>query len=170
MVIGVLRIRHVEATDYPMLVAKVDDWWGGRPMRGMLPRLFFDHFRPTSFVAERDGEIAGFLIGFVSQTEPAVAYVHFVGVAPEKRGAGIGQALYERFFAAVGALGCREARCVTSPVNAGSIAFHQRLGFAAMEGDRETAEGVPYVVDYDGPGEDRVRFRYRLVPSAQDGG
>ena len=90
-----MHLRALESGDYDAITSVVDAWWGGRPMRGMLPQLFFDHFRPTSFVAERDGEIAGFLIGFVSQTEPAVAYVHFVGVAPEKRGAGIGQALYE---------------------------------------------------------------------------
>jgi predicted GNAT superfamily acetyltransferase len=44
-------------------------------MRDMLPRLFFVHFRGTSFVAERDGELVGFLAGFLSQTEPEDAYV-----------------------------------------------------------------------------------------------
>ena len=39
-------------------------------MRAMLPRLFFEHFRDTSFVAEEDGEIVGFLCGFLSQTYP----------------------------------------------------------------------------------------------------
>jgi hypothetical protein len=26
------------------VIAVIDEWWGGRPMAGMLPRLFFDHF------------------------------------------------------------------------------------------------------------------------------
>ena len=167
MAAGELRIRHAEAADYPPLVAKVDAWWGGRAMSGMLPRLFFVHFWPTSFVAELDGAVAGFLVGFVSQSDPEVAYVHFVGIDPAMRGAGIGRALYERFCEGVRALGCREVRCVTSPRNAASIAFHRRLGFVPQPGDAELADGTPYARDYDGPGADRVCFRLGL--SAQTG-
>ena len=39
-------------------------------MVDMLPKLFFVHFRDTSFVAERNGELSGFLVGFLSQSEP----------------------------------------------------------------------------------------------------
>jgi ribosomal protein S18 acetylase RimI-like enzyme len=125
----------------------IDDWWGGRRMRDMLPRLFFTHFRDTSFVAEDDnGELAGFLCGFLSQSYPEQAYVHFVGVAPEHRGAGLARDLYERFFAAARAAGRRSVHCVTSPRNTGSIAFHTRLGFQ-IEAE---------VDGYDGAGESRV--------------
>src|SRR5688500_10538826 len=137
-----LRLRHAEAADYPVVIARVDGWWGGRPMRGMLPRLFFVHFRPTSFVAEIDGRLVGFLVGFVSQSCPEVAYVHFVGVDPAARGAGVGRALYERFFETTYALGCREVQAVTAAGNAASIAFHRRLGFAIVPGDAATAEGI----------------------------
>ena len=44
-------------------------------------------------------------------------------------------------------------RCVTSPVNERSVAFHEALGF---EVDR-------VVEDYDGPGEDRVLLVKRLA-------
>ena len=109
-----LRIRQADPADYDKVMAVLDDWWGGRQMRDMLPRLFFTHFRETSFVAELDGELAGFLVGFLSQTFPDEAYVHFVGVAPASRGAGVARALYERFFAAAKAYGRTLARCVTS--------------------------------------------------------
>ena len=118
----------------------------------MLPRLFFVHFDGTSFVAEVDGELAGFLCGFLSQTHPDEAYVHFLGVDPERRGQGIGTALYERFFETVGPLGRRVVRAVTSPENVGSLDFHRRLGF---EIDR-VAE------DYDGRGGDRALLVKRL--------
>jgi predicted GNAT superfamily acetyltransferase len=157
-----VTIRHVEPSDHAPITAVVDAWWGGRQMAGMLPPLFFAHFRPTSFVAERDGRLAGFLIGFVSQTDPAQAYIHFVGVDPEIRGAGLGRTLYERFFAAVHDRGCTEVRCVTSPVNTGSIAFHRAMGFSPFPGDATTPDGVPFARDYDGPGEDRVRFTKHL--------
>ena len=116
-------------------------------MAPMLPKLFFLHFEGTSFVAERDdGTIAGFLIGFLSQTRDDEAYVHFVGVAPDQRGSGLGRDLYDRFFAVASEQGRTVVRCVTSTANTDSIAFNQALGF---EVDRVAK-------DYDGPGEDRV--------------
>ena len=57
-------------------------------MAAMLPKLFFVHFRDTSFVAEDDAALAGFLCGFRSQTLDDEAYVHFVGVDPPPRGSG----------------------------------------------------------------------------------
>lgn len=37
-------------------------------MNDMLPKLFFDHFCETSFIAESDYNTIVFLIGFLSQT------------------------------------------------------------------------------------------------------
>src|SRR5437899_141785 len=94
-----VAIRHVQPSDYGRVIQHVNEWWGGRDMAPMLPRLFFIHFESTSFVADRDdGTLAGFLIGFLSQTDDETAYVHFVGVAPAERGSGLGRELYERFF------------------------------------------------------------------------
>ena len=78
--------------------------------------------------------------------------MHFVGVAPEQRGSGLGRALYERFFEAARSHDRRLVRCVTSPVNEASVAFHRAIGFEV--------ERVAH--DYDGPGEDRVVMIRRL--------
>jgi ribosomal protein S18 acetylase RimI-like enzyme len=119
----------------------------------MLPKLFFIHFEGTSFVAEGDdGELLGFVCGFLSQTAGDEAYIHFVGVDPESREAGLGRALYERFFEEARVNGRSVVRCVTSPVNERSVAFHESLGF----------EVERVVEDYDGPGEDRVLLVKRL--------
>ena len=85
-----VQIRHLSPADYPLVISVIDQWWGGRSMAGMLPRLFFEHFTDTSFAAERDGTLAGFLVGFISQSRPGEAYIHFVGVAPAERGGGAG--------------------------------------------------------------------------------
>ena len=147
-------IRHATPSDYGRVIQHLNAWWGGRDMAPMLPKLFFLHFEGTSFVAEDDeGRLVAFLIGFLSQTDDTEAYVHFVGVAPGQRGSGVGRALYERFFAVAREHGRTSVRCVTSPVNEGSIAFHESLGFVA--------ESV--AKDYDGPGEDRVLFVKRLA-------
>jgi len=144
-----MEIRHAQPADYGRVISRVNAWWGGREMAPMLPRLFFVHFEGTSYVVDDgDGQLAAFLIGFLSQTDPAEAYIHFVGVSPEHRGGGLGRRLYERFFEDARAAGRTRVTCVTSPVNEGSVAFHEALGF--------TSERVAH--DYDGPGEDRVLF------------
>jgi ribosomal protein S18 acetylase RimI-like enzyme len=135
----------------------INDWWDGRNMRDMLPKLFFIHFRQTSFVAESSGKIVGFLIGFLSQTFQDEAYIHFAGVHPDYRKMGLGRALYERFFEVSRNLGHTVVRCVTSPVNTGSIAFHLRMGFS-IERSKTTIEGIYLAKNYDGHGGDRVLF------------
>jgi GNAT superfamily N-acetyltransferase len=152
-----VEIRQIRPSDYGPVISVIDDWWSGRHMADMLPRLFFEHFTDTSFAAERDGELAGFLIGFTSQSRPGEAYIHFVGVRPRERGLGLGRQLYERFFATVLARGCGVVRAVTAPVNQGSVRFHQQMGFDIEPGDGG-AEGVQVAADYDGRGQDRVRF------------
>jgi len=155
------QIRQLSTTDYPFVISVIDQWWGGRQMADLLPRLFFEHFTDTSFAAERDGKLAGFLAGFISQSRPGEAYIHFVGVDPAVRGSGLGRLLYEAFFAAAAARGSVVVRAVTSPVNRGSVAFHQRMGFQLEPGDAQV-DGIPVSSGYDGRGGDRVRFVRRL--------
>ena len=139
-----MLIRAAEPSDYGRVIDVIDEWWGGREMAAMLPKLFFVHFRDTSFVAEEDGALAGFLCGFRSQTFDDEAYVHFLGIDPARRGAGLGRELYECFFAAVAPR--RVVRAVTSPVNESSVAFHRAIGFEVERVDD----------DYDGRGQSRV--------------
>ena len=147
-------VRHAKPSDYGRVIGRINVWWDGRDMAPMLPKLFFIHFEGTSFVAEDEsGDLVGFVCGFLSQTADDEAYIHFVGVDPEERESGLGRALYERFFDEVRANGRSVVRCVTSPVNQRSVAFHESLGF---EVDR-------VVTDYDGPGEDRVLLVKRLT-------
>ena len=151
------RIRPLRPSDHAPVIAVIDQWWGGRPMAGMLPRLFFDPFTDTSFAADGNGVLAGFLVGFMSPARPGEAYIHFVGVHPGERSQGLGRRLYGRFFEAVRARGCTRVRAVTSPVNAGSVAFHRRMGFGLEPGDAVVGD-IPVATGYDGPGQDRVRF------------
>jgi GNAT superfamily N-acetyltransferase len=122
----------------------------------------FSTFQPWTFVAVRGGIVAGFIAAFRSETDDRQVYCHFVGVDPAQRGQGSGEAPYRRLFADATAARCEQDLAATSPLNLGSIAFHKRLGFELIAGPQRL-DGVPYFPDYDGPGEDRVRFRKALV-------
>ena len=151
--------RPVEA-DHARLVELVDEWWGGRRMRLLLPRLWLQHFTGTSWIAERaDGRLAGFLIGFISQDHPDTAYVHMVATNPNGRRAGLGRELYERFVDDVRGRGVARVKAVTWPGNRVSVAFHTSIGFRIDEGlGTQRLYGTPAYADYDGDGEDRVVF------------
>lgn len=156
-----LIFRNASESDYDYVISVVNEWWGGRNVSSMLPRLFFQHFQNTSFVVvagEAGSRIVGFLIGFVSQTDAYDGYIHFVGVDPGYRKRGIAEKLYHLFFDKGREFGCKRVSCVTSPVNKLSITFHRNLGFTIQPGNSTLADAVPVTLNYDGPNEDRVRF------------
>lgn len=159
-----VTIRACGGDDYDRIVAVVDAWWGGRQMRAMLPRLFFTHFRDTSFVAQDGSTLAGFICGFLSQALPDEAYVHFIGVNPDYRRRGVARMLYARFADEARQADRHTIRAVTSPRNEVSIAAHRALGFEVVaEGSAGlNFAGLPIRLDYDGPGEDRVVLEKRL--------
>jgi ribosomal protein S18 acetylase RimI-like enzyme len=140
-------LRPAAPGDYDAMAAVVDEWWG-RPVGSALPRLFLDHFHRTSLVAEGPDGMAGFLVGFLSPSALDEAYIHFVGVSPAHRRAGLARTMYERFFALARDHGRHVVRAITSSRNATSIAFHRRLGFA-------TSDPIP---GYNGPGTELVTF------------
>jgi predicted GNAT superfamily acetyltransferase len=144
-------VRSAEVRDHPRVLAVADEWWGGRSVAGLAKRLFFEHFADTSLVAEDQRGLAGFLVGFLSQSRTDEAYVHMIGVRPELRGSGLARDLYERFFALARDRDREVVTCITSPVNQASIAFHTAMGF--------TAQLDP---DHEGPDHDRIVFRREL--------
>jgi ribosomal protein S18 acetylase RimI-like enzyme len=155
-----LTFRHPTEDDHVRIVGLVDEWWGGRRMRALLPRLWFQHFTGTSWIAEADdGRLSGFVIAFVSQDDPTTGYVHMVGADPNRRRAGVGRALYEQVFEDLGARGVRRVKAVTWPGNRQSVAFHRAMGFRVDDGEgTQNLYGTPAYPDYDGEGDDRVLF------------
>ncbi|BAQ61435.1 acetyltransferase [Geminocystis sp. NIES-3708] len=150
-------IRNLKPDDYEPIIMVVNKWWNGRQMSQMLPKLFFTHFNKTSFILEKEKKIIGFLIGFLSQTNLEEAYVHFIGIDPSFRGQGLGNLLYQNFFQIVKKFHCKQVKCVTSPVNYNSIAFHLHLGFQIETGNA-IKDDISYFLNYDGHEEHRVLF------------
>lgn len=154
---GITFRRPTEA-DYPTVARVIDDWWGGRKMDVLLPRLWLQHFTGTSWLAESaDGRLAGFLIGFHSPDHPDVAYCQMIGINPTVRLHGVGSALYERFFDDARRAGRHQVRAITWPGNRASIAFHRALGFEVETGPgSQNLYGTPAFAGYDFDREDRA--------------
>lgn len=159
-----LRFRRPVEADHRFLVERVDDWWGGRKLHQLLPRLWLQHFTGTSWVAEdARGAIVGFLVGFVSPDHPEQAYIHMVATSPNHRRTGLGRALYERFVADVRSRGVRRVTAITWPGNRVSVGFHRAMGFRPDEGPgTQRLYGTPAYPDYDADGDDRAVFTLEL--------
>lgn len=133
-----MNIRQGKPSDYEVIKAVMNEWWGGRQVEHLQHELFFDHFTDTVFIAENENhELVGFINGFYSQSQPNTAYVHFIGVSPQLRKSGLGRRLYEAFFEKSRADGKTKVLSCTSKVNEASIDFHKSLGFE----DREDSRG-----------------------------
>jgi ribosomal protein S18 acetylase RimI-like enzyme len=161
---GDLVFRRPIEADHATIVELVDEWWGGRRMRALLPRLWFQHFTGTSWVLETpEGRLVGFVVAFIGPDDPSFGYVHMIASDPNRRRAGIGRALYERVFADLAARGVREVKAITWPGNRTSVAFHTKLGFRIDDGPgTQRLYGTPAFPNYDGWGEDRVVFTRTL--------
>jgi ribosomal protein S18 acetylase RimI-like enzyme len=158
-------LRQAREHDYLAIAAGLQARWtqpgmsegGDRERAALVPRLWLQHFAGTSLCAEFDGRLVGSLIGFLSQDRPDEGYIHFIGVSPDARRKSVGRSLYRRFFETCRQAGRRRVRCITSPQNTLSIAFHIAMAFEIERGT-EGAGPIFAKANYDGPGVHRVAF------------
>ena len=153
-----ITFRRPTEGDYAAISRVIDDWWGGRRMDVLLPRLWLRHFTRTSWLAETgDGRLAGFLVGFMSPDRPDVGYCHLIAANPNLRRRGLGRALYDRFIDDAKAAGRTRIEAVTWPANRASLAFHRALGFEVQAGPgSQNLYGIPAQPGYDFDREDRA--------------
>ena len=157
-----VKIRNGKPLDHENIVSVMTEWWGGRDLSSSVLKVFFIHFKNTTFIAEIDNQLVGFLVGFMSQSEESIGYIHFAGVHPRFRKAGIGRLLYEKFYSACRANDRSIVKSCTSPVNKLSINFHLKMGFEIQPGD-EIVDDVPVTIDYFGKGKPMVLFKKILL-------
>jgi len=143
-------IRGIRKSDYDYIVSVLDRWWGG-PSGERAHPVYFYELGLDALIAEEDGDVVGFLLGFVTPAEPPVGYIHLVGIHPDYRRRGVGQALYERFTERCRAAGAHGLKAITTVGNEGSLRFHEALGFEVRE-----------VADYAGRNRARMVFERKL--------
>jgi L-amino acid N-acyltransferase YncA len=143
--------RTVTKADFDEIVARLDAFWGERDLSALHHPMFVHEFADSSFVIhDEHGAVAAYLFGF-TLPEQRLAYVHLVAVRQDRLGEGLGRSLYDRFARLARERGCHTIKAITTPANAGSIAFHRALGMDAVE-----------VADYAGPGRPRIVFTIKL--------
>ncbi len=110
-----------------------------------------DHAR--LLVAERDGEVLGFVLGWLVADELEVVDI---AVAVESRRHGLGRVLLAELFARARRRGCKDAFLEVRASNLSAQALYREMGF----------EQTSTRVSYYGDGEDAWLFRCCLQPTA----
>ena len=135
----------ITKADFDEIVASLATFWGERDLSALHHPMFFHEFGDSALlVRDDDGVVAAYLFGFILP-ERRIGYVHLVAVRADQRRRGLGRLLYDRFRRLAYERGCRGIKAITTPGNAGSIAFHRAMGMKAVE-----------VADYAGRGRPRV--------------
>jgi GNAT superfamily N-acetyltransferase len=150
-----MNITRCTRTDYDQIVSELSDFWGHDRNRSLHHPMFVNEFRDSAYVIRDQGKVVAYLLGVVA-------------VRRSHRQLGLARQLYDHFAAFAVSRGCTALKAITTPENAGSIRFHQSLGFQ-LEGT-PNPDGVPVVKDYAGPGLDRVMFRKTLGGRCLTGG
>lgn len=162
-----IRLRRPTEADYRVIAAVVDDWWDGKVLQGLLPRVWFRHFADTSWIAKIADPrhqadvptIAGFLIGFVSPADSAIGVIQALGVDPRRRRIGVGKALVEAFATDASTAGATVLETLIWPGNRRSLPFLAALGFGVdPDPGARPIYGIPAIEGYDFGTEDRARF------------
>lgn len=127
-------MRAVTIPDLRTILGELDEFWDGRDTAFLHQALYVHEFGETSVLAEHDGRIDGYLLGFIGRH--GLGYIHAVAVRRDARGTGLARRMYGRFEELARDRGARGLKAITSPENLGSRAFHEALGFAteAVEG------------------------------------
>ncbi len=145
-----MEIAPLRGTDYADAEALVDAW-REHEVRERLDPVFFHHLGGY-VVRNEDGTLVGFLLGFRSDQDPDVSFVHLVAVHPDHRGGHIASDLYERFERQARTWESRWLEAIVDADNEGARAFHEATGFHAAVADP----------DWAAHGRSVVRMRKRL--------
>ena len=149
-----MKVGRPTPADYATILEEHSSFWGERDLRPAHHPVLVHEFAGTSVALHHDGELIGYLFGFV---EGGVGYVHLVGVREGHRREGLATKLWAEFERIARERGAHTLKAITTPANEMSIGFHRSMGMQ-----------VERVADYAGPGHDRMVFTRELDGAPAD--
>lgn len=131
-----LILRAPRAADLDAMV-RIDSAWSGTERRGYLEARLSRASRPRGIslarVAERGGEVVGFVFGEVTRgefgrTEP-VAWIDTIGVRRDQARRGMGTVLLDEFLSCARVIGAERVRTMLDPGEDELTEFLEAQGF-----------------------------------------
>ena len=128
-------------------------------------KIMLRYFGNSCFVADYNGNIVGFVLGFVSQVHDKTYFLWQIGVDKSMRGKGIGKMLLEKVEKEVRKLGCNRIELTIDPKNMSSKRLFEKIGYlniSSKEGRLIDVMGNTAVKDYYKPGRHFMVYEKKL--------
>lgn len=128
-------------------------------------KIILRYFGDTCFIAEENGRIVGFLLGFFSQKHKKTCFLWQIGVALSHRGKGISSLLLEAVEKKCLDRGIQRIELTVDPENIKSKKFFEKMGFhnaSENEGNILEIGGTIAVKDYYKPGRHFILYEKKL--------
>ena len=160
-VLAHLTWREAHPGDAAAVTGAIDTWWPKvHIVHGVCPQLL-EHMGDTCVIAEDDGVLVGFLIGYLSQRRPDAGYVHYAGVTSRVPRSRPGTRAASPLRGAGARAGPRLSRRRDGALEQGLDRLPQERRLHAEPGDI-VVDGIPGWRDATGVGCDYVTMALRL--------
>jgi len=130
-----------------------------------LYRIVLRYFADTCFVAEQEGRVVGFQMGFYSQQNHDTYFLWQIGTDPSLRRQGVGRNLLTFAEEELARDGCRRIEVTIDPGNMPSFRLFEKRGYTVIS-DREPeaveVNGLSAVKDFYGPGRHFILLEKEL--------
>ncbi|WP_405509222.1 GNAT family N-acetyltransferase [Streptomyces purpurascens] len=145
-------MRGVTEPDLPELLRVDREVFPDDPYPYFVLRAHMEVHGDSILVLDDGQRLHGYAL-FLTVSDGCIGWILSLGVAPERRGAGLGRRLLLEVLRHLRERRVHEARTTVEPTNAAAITLYQSLGFSSEGTVRR---------DYLEPGQDRVIMKLVL--------
>ncbi len=129
-----IKIRRIRSSDIPAIVAIQESILQKKVSRKwiQLVRNYFKQRKGVGFLASKDGQVVGFIIGEIKGEGFGLeqsGWIEVIGVHPRQMGSGIGRALAERLFLFFKKEGIRDIHTAVRWDAGDMLSFFKSIGF-----------------------------------------
>lgn len=153
---GALCIRTPRSGDGPAVWRLVSETGALDTNSRYSNLLQCSHFAGTCALAEMDGEIVGWMSGYVPPKQPDTLFVWQICVADSARGHGLGQDLIAAVLARPENANLRHVECTITPSNVASWSLFRKVA-SALDADLKSQPHFLSETHLDGEQESEIR-------------
>ncbi len=131
-------------------------------------KIMINNFGNSIIIAEESGELTGFLLGFVSQTDPDEFFIWQLGVDPAFRGRKIAKRIMQATIDSAADHKCKRITATVETTNKASQRLFESSGFIIVTneslGELIEEHDKLAVKDYYASGTNQVFYQLNITP------
>ncbi len=161
-----MELRKASFDDYIKLYELIGEIEGIVQHPTHFYKIMITYFGNSIPIVSLNGRIVGFLLGFVSQTDPDEFFIWQLGVSPQHRGKGIAGKIMDYTLSIATESGCRRITATVETTNKPSQLLFESSGFSIVTNNRlgEVIEehGKLAIKNYYASGTNQVFYQLNI--------